>query len=319
MVMEKLVIAGLAAAPGEVASGLAEVPGESVKLPFTIINGEKPGPTALVTAGVHSAEYVGIAAAAELWREIDPAELSGAVVLIRLMNPSGFERRTISMVYEDGKNLNRVFPGDKSGTASEKIAYTVFEDFIKKCDYFIDLHSGDSYESLATMVFCVGNAAPEVVAKAAVMAEACNVGYMVYSMLGTSGAYNCAGSFGVPSILIERGQMGRWSQKEVSLCKRDVFSVLAKLGMLPSSRFGGTPKPRLLTRTVHVPSPASGMWYPNFTAGDNFLAGQAIGLIKDYDGRVLASPAFEFSGVVLYQVESLTTIKGENLIAYGGV
>jgi hypothetical protein len=33
----------------------------------------------------------------------------------------------------------------------------------------------------------------------------------------------------------------------------------------------------------------------------------------------LASPAFEFSGVVLYQVESLTTIKGENLIAYGGV
>ena len=32
------------------------------------------------------------------------------MIIVPLVNVSGFEHRTMSLVYEDGKNLNRVFP-----------------------------------------------------------------------------------------------------------------------------------------------------------------------------------------------------------------
>ncbi len=52
-------------------------------------------------------------------------ELKGNVIIVPLVNVSGFEHRTMSLVYEDGKNLNRVFPGDPEGTAADRIACTI--------------------------------------------------------------------------------------------------------------------------------------------------------------------------------------------------
>mgnify|MGYP000361620246 FL=1 len=94
-------------------------------MPATVICGVKDGPTILITAGIHSAEYVGIQAAMELAKEFQPEELKGNVIIVPLVNVSGFEHRTMSLVYEDGKNLNRVFPGDPEGTAADRIAYTI--------------------------------------------------------------------------------------------------------------------------------------------------------------------------------------------------
>lgn len=58
---------------------------------------------------VHNAEYVGIQAAMQLADELDPKKIAGNIIVIRLMNRTGFEHRTMSLTYEDGKNLNRVF------------------------------------------------------------------------------------------------------------------------------------------------------------------------------------------------------------------
>ena len=95
---------------GEKAQGKIEITGCGMAMPATVICGVEDGPTILITAGVHSAEYVGIQAAMELAKEFQPEELKGNVIIIPLVNVSGFEHRTMSMVYEDGKNLNRVFP-----------------------------------------------------------------------------------------------------------------------------------------------------------------------------------------------------------------
>lgn len=70
---------------------------------------EKRGETVLISGGVHNAEYVGIQAAMQLADELDPKKIAGNIIVIRLMNRTGFEHRTMSLTYEDGKNLNRVF------------------------------------------------------------------------------------------------------------------------------------------------------------------------------------------------------------------
>jgi predicted deacylase len=314
--MAKIEIGGLTAGSGEKVSGLVPIPGTDVRIPVSIICGEKDGPTVLISAGVHSAEYVGIAALQKF--SPTPAELSGNLILIHLMNPSGFEHRTISMVYEDGKNLNSVFPGDKNGSVAEKIASYVVSEFFSQCNFYIDLHSGDSYESLCPMVFTIGKAPPEAVKAARNMAEFVNVPYLVVSEIESGGAYNYAGSIGIPAILIERGKMGAWSEAEALLCINDVQNVLKLLKVLEGLASEPANKPRHLTKTIHIPAPASGMWYPQKTAGDSFVKGEPIGRITDYFGNLIAEPLFDFDGVILYQVESLTLLAGENLIAYGG-
>ena len=56
-------IGGLNAAPGERVHGFITIGDGEFSLPATIIRGEKEGKTALITAGVHAGEYVGIQSA----------------------------------------------------------------------------------------------------------------------------------------------------------------------------------------------------------------------------------------------------------------
>jgi predicted deacylase len=316
--LSELQVGELVAKPGEKVSGFIKVEGTDISMPVTLIAGKEPGLNVLVSAGVHSAEYVGIAALEIFCEETEPGDVKGNLIIIRLMNPSGFEKRTMSMVYEDGKNLNRVFPGDKDGTAAEKIAHTVTEKFFSKAERYIDLHSGDGYESLVPMVFVVGKAPEETAREALHMARVVSVPYMVVSEIGSGGAYNHAGSMGIPSILIERGQRGIWSPAEAQLAVKDLRNVLRRLGVLSSPHELGEYAPQRLMRSTYIPSPRAGFWHPRKTAGDFVKKGEVIGEIRDYFGKVLEAPVFDYDGVILYQVESLTVLKGENLIAYAG-
>jgi predicted deacylase len=315
--MTNLSVGELTAQPGQKVSGLVAVTGTDLFLPVTLVAGPKPGKTVLISSGVHSAECVGIAALQEFCRDIEPSEITGNLIVIRLMNTSGFEHRGASWVYEDQKNLNRVFPGKKDGTVSEVLAYNVAEKFFKQSDYYIDLHSGDNYESLVPMVFSIGNAPAEAVDASRKMAEVVDVQYLVVSKVKSGGSYNYAGSLGVPSIIIERGDKGLWSAEEVSHTAKDVRNVLRHLGVYKGEMEPVEHKPKHMERTKYLEAPASGLWYPTKHAGDTFKEGELIGEIRDYFGKTLCAPCFEFDGVILYQVSSLNVIKGENLVAYG--
>ena len=106
-------IAGHELTPGKTVKDHIHVEGTELHVPHVLLCGEQPGPTILISAGIHNAEYVGIQAAIELSNELKVSELRGSVVIVPLANRSGFENRTMSMVFEDGKNLNRVFPCDR--------------------------------------------------------------------------------------------------------------------------------------------------------------------------------------------------------------
>mgnify|MGYP001343329588 FL=1 len=188
--MRTLRVADLEAKPGEKVSGFVHIIGAEFGIPVTLICGEKEGETVLISGGVHNAEYVGIQAAMQLADELDPKKIAGNIIVIRLMNRTGFEHRTMSLTYEDGKNLNRVFPGNPNGTLSDRIAYTVVTEFFPKADYYVDLHCGDGFEGLVSYVYCTGAATPKVAAKSREMAEIAHVDYLVTSMCGTGGAYN---------------------------------------------------------------------------------------------------------------------------------
>ena len=179
--MTKKYIAGHELTPGKTVKDHIHVAGTEYHVPHVLLCGNQPGPTVLITAGIHNAEYVGIQAAIELSNELDVEELCGNVIIVPLANRSGFENRTMSLVYEDNKNLNRVFPGNPEGSEAERLAHTLYEGFIKHVDMYIDLHGGDGYETLVPYVYYVGNTTGEKIARG--MMECVNTEYCVRSCL----------------------------------------------------------------------------------------------------------------------------------------
>ena len=188
-----LTVGALSAAAGTKVFGFEEVSfgGASVRFGVFLINGAEPGPTLVVTGGVHAAEYASIAAALDLGRNLQPGGLKGRVIVLPVVNVPGFGPRSIYINPLDGKNINRCFPGDPNGTASEQLADWVFQNVIKQGDYYVDLHGGDLVEALVPFSIWHASDNAEVDRVSLEMAKVFGIRYIVRSESQNS-AYSSA-------------------------------------------------------------------------------------------------------------------------------
>ena len=290
-----------------------------IVLPGTIICGKLPGKTMLITGGVHSGEYVGIQACVELGAELQPEKTVGTIVILKVLNRPAFENRAGSLGLSDGKNLNRVFPGNPNGTEMERLAWAITKEVYPKVDYYIDLHSGDDFEALTPYVYYAGKAAQEVTEVSRKMAEQVDVPYMVRSLVSSGGAYNYAASKGIASILLERGGMGAWTSEEVNSDKRDVRNILSSLDMYQIRRDVRNYVPMEVTDVCYQAASEDGLWYPAAKPGDMVAEGALLGTIRDYNGKLRETCRAEYTGVVLYQTGSLQVTEGGPVVAYGRI
>jgi len=136
---ETLKVGSVACSAGELKSGFIKVPagtdGPGIQIPITLVNGSKNGPVLALTAGIHGYEYPPILALQRLKKKLDPAKISGAVILVHVINIPSFLKRTIYYNPFDWKNQNRVFPGIIDGTMTERIAFQITDQVLKQCDY----------------------------------------------------------------------------------------------------------------------------------------------------------------------------------------
>ena len=181
------------------------------KWPYIAIRGAQDGPSIVITAGIHAAEYTGIEAAMRLGRSIDPREVRGTIVLIPLLNRPGFYERSIYVNPEDNDNLNRLFPGDAKGTWGQRFAHRLLTEVLARFDHAIDLHAGDLIEDLTPFVIYreTGNAALD--AKILRMVNAYGAEWAVKSAPTgerPGSLYAVAALSGVAAMLAESGGRG---------------------------------------------------------------------------------------------------------------
>ena len=305
--------------PGKKWSGELELANGDIRLPATVLHGHGTGKTMLITAGVHAGEYVGIQAAIELSQKLKIEKVNGTIIIIKVMNRPAFEARNGSMGLDDGKNLNREFPGNPDGTEMERLAWTISQELQPAADYYIDLHSGDDYEKLIPYVYYAGAAAGEVVSLSRQMAEQVDVPYMVKSNVASGGSYNYAASQGIPSILIERGGMGDWTYEEVRSTRRDVRNILCHLGIYQGLKDFRTYYPLDVADVRYQDAEENGLWYPFKKVGDMIQEGDILGEVRDYEGNVKEVSVAEFDGVLLYQCGTLQVLGNGPMVTYGRI
>src|SRR5437764_2969589 len=108
----------------------------------------RDGPHVALIGGIHGCEYSSIAAVMRFMNELDTSELAGSITAVPVVSMQSFERRSPFVVPEDGKNLNRSFPGTYDGSYTDALARGIFDELIAPADVLIDLHGGDLVEAL---------------------------------------------------------------------------------------------------------------------------------------------------------------------------
>jgi len=135
---------GGAVPPGETQNiryGISETYlGDPVRIPVTIVNGERDGPTAFLTAAAHGDELNGIEVVREVAHEWDLSKLAGTLVCLPVLNVPGFlAQQRYLPVYD--RDLNRSFPGKAGSTSSKRMANQIYSNFIAPCDFGLDFHT----------------------------------------------------------------------------------------------------------------------------------------------------------------------------------
>lgn len=287
---------------------------EGLSIPLWSVGGSEPGPTLVLTAGIHGCEYVGILAARRLFEYLDPADLKGNILILPAVNEQGFYEGLKQVVPGDQNNLNRAFPGNSRGGDSEQMAYVMEKQLYPIADFLIDLHSADINERIEPLVFFSKIAEETVVAQSRAAANCMQVNYRIPST-SRNGYYSYAALQGVPGVLLEIGSQGMWTEEEVQRCVGSVRTLLAHLGMTKEDE-KPAPGQQEALESVYEEALDSGLWYPQVMEGKSFKKGTVLGILEDMDGRKIQEIIARFDGMVIYYTVSLGVSKDDPLVAY---
>lgn len=297
----------------------------SVDIPVTFINGVEKGPTFTIIAGIHGMEYPTILSLLEIKKEIDPNKLKGNLIIIPIVNVEPFYKRTPFVNLLDNLNLNRVFPGNSTGTISEVIADWMTKEVFGVTDVLLDMHGGDVGEDLIPFICYYDNKEfKEQTELALRLSEisgfdtVVSYPYILPAEKQAMYAFKQAVRLGITSLSIEIGKLGNWNKEEVSITKDAIYRMMEELKMYKNKNVEPVRSAKIYyNRQAYVSVPVQGIFYSDVKAGDKVAKDQQIGYITDIFGNEIQKIMAPESGTVLYKVGTPPVNKGETLFCIG--
>jgi uncharacterized protein len=267
--------------------------------------GAKDGPHLVLIGGVHGGEYSSIAAVIRVMTELDERELAGTITAVPVVSMQSFRHRSPFVVPEDGKNLNRCFPGSYDGTYTDVLARSIFDTLIAPADAFLDLHGGDMVEGLEPFAIYEES---EVEERAHGIAVAMGLPYVVRERRHADGlggmTTSAAAAAGIPGVTAEAGGCGLLEESAVRMLADGARNVLRHLGMLPGEPAAPHPELRTVGSFLWLRAKDAGWWETAVSAGAEVEEGQLLGCVRDLWGDELEQIHAPAAGVVLFVTTS---------------
>jgi predicted deacylase len=313
------------ASRGQKAYGVIHVPAGAdagYDIPVTVIHGARPGPVLAVVSGAHGTEYASVLAV-EALIDSNPADLSGTLILVPLVNVASFERLTPHVNPVDGKSMNGQYPGHPNGTQTERASYVITKEVVEPCDHLIDLHGGDLDENLRPYSYwtVTGNQKQDDLSKGMVLAF--GLDHIIISAdrpkdpNASRFLENTASTRGKPSFTAEAGRSGPVDVDDGAMLIEGVRRVMGFLKMT-SHAAPPVPNPVWVEKIVTVSAEQNGIFYPQVPRDAHVLKGNRIGVVRDYWNRTLAEIVAPESGIIMF-VRALPSLKKGDTIANIGV
>ena len=284
------------APPGEIDTGRLPVgearDGSEVGLPVAVINGRRDGKTLYIQAVSDGDELNGLGVIRRVVPQLDPEKISGQLLIVGIANPYGFLTAEHRNPIDDTK-LNRAYPGNSSGTASERIAAATF-DAATRADLVLDLHQGSTSCMInETRVRC--GTRHRLHKECLELAKVFGCGNIL-DIKGPNGQLaRAAPDEGIPTIDPELGGAVGWDNRSIKKGVKGVFNVLYYYGFLDGEI---TTRPQ--TRASNFEqygSPSGGLVSFEPELGDDVQRGDTLFEITDPFGTVKARISADSDGI----------------------
>ncbi len=276
--VQPLVLLGETVQPGTAAK-LAWVAQESFQgisapTPVLVVHGAKPGPKLCVTAGVHGDELNGIEVVRRIIYDLNPAQLTGSVIGVPIVNLQGFRRA--SRYLPDRRDLNRYFPGSARGSSASRIAHAFFQSVVVHCDLLVDLHTGSFHRTnLPQLRADLHNPSVKELAQ--------NMGsIVVLHSRGAGGSLRRAATDrGIPAVTLEAGEPHKVDLDAVDHGVMSLQALLHKRGMYERRSMWTRQIEPMYYKSRWVRSPNGGILTSRITLGERVKSGDVLGTVTD--------------------------------------
>lgn len=263
-----------------------------IDLPVRIFRSRKEGPVLLLTGGLHGDELNGVEIVRRMiYREMIVPEC-GTVIALPLVNVYGFIQSSRGV--PDGKDINRSFPGSKTGSLAQLVAYTLMNEILPLIDLGVDFHTGGAsrtnepqirttLEEPANRTYGLAFDAPVI----------------LHSSLIDKSFRKAAARIGKPILVYESGEAQRYDEAGINEGINGTLRLMKHLGM--KSRAPEGHGSEIYHKSGWLRARYAGLFTAEIETGTVVKKGQKLGRITDPFGyevfRVIASRAGRVIGL----------------------
>lgn len=288
---------------------IARLPtGTLIDIPIHVFNAKSAGPIVLLQAGLHGDEINGVETLRRMLHQKSFEVKKGAVIVVPILNVFGFIH--FSRDVPDGKDVNRSFPGRKTGSLASRIAYNYTNKVLPQVDLAIDLHTGGGQRHNFPQVRYTGDDA-----RSKILAEYFGAPYYFSSRLIAGSFRKTMFKMNKPAIVYEAGESMRFDEQAIETGITGIQNVLVELGMLA--------KRKKSIKTTHfesikwVRASRAGMFIPKIKNGSAVSKGQVLGTVADAYSKKTRQVKSPFEGTVFCINHQAVVNQGDALFHLG--
>ncbi len=272
-------------------------------IPGWLADSGRPGPVFVLTAAQHGNEVQGSEAIRRLIEFSRERLVSGKIIGVPFTNLAAVRCRRphVNMGPEQpyaenrGHDMNKIWPGSKSGNDTSRAAFSVYERFIRGATHVMDIHCWESSRAPALIIrdtrflreLAVKMAPRFVILRPPHLKESLSRLHLCGGAPVGVG-YECSGQYA-------------FAEEEVNECFRAAFNMAVAIGAMKGPlKKGHTPVilNEDVSKNVFVKAPHSGLYVKKELApGAAVKKGNGLGILisdRTLETRVISAPADGF-------------------------
>ena len=265
-----------------------------LKIPVIIERSKIDGPVVLFSAGIHGDEINGVEIVRRLLIEKINKPKIGTIICIPIINMFGFINK--SREFPDGRDLNRVFPGSKTGSLASRFAFHILTEIMPVVDYAIDFHAGGASRFNAPQI----RIAPQN-ERLKELADIFDAPFTLYSKNIAGSFRNVSEKMNIKMLLFEGGKSLDINKDIANLGVEGSKRFLNHFGMLDEKHVAKYNKVKTIyiNKSTWMRAKCSGLFHDNNLVGTFVEKGCVLGTITDPFGKFVQKVKAPSAGYII--------------------
>ena len=293
--------------------------GSSVDAPVIVVAGVQPGPVVWLLSCGHGDEFGGALAMQRVAKTLDPASVSGLVIMVLVANPPAFQAmRRVNPSTDDLMDFGGAFTGE-ARFATERIADRYVSLWKEHADYVVDFHTGgDRFVQTPFVIFTVTGTVPVDRMESLAHMFGTPLLWRDRDKVFETDITITLPAIGIPAFLLEVGGGGVMERQQDARQAEYALSFLRGIDVIPGEPMSAKNVSVVEKYRIITPS-RGGFFYPLVKPGDPVSKDSPLARVVNVYGdevEVLRSPV---DGAVVLGMQEFPLVTTGSWVAELGI